>query len=135
MTQRIYFGHPVNFYNTEKESELIQKIQTRFPGAEIENPNHVKHQEGYKRYKGEDGKGNGMDYFFKEVLPPMIKGVFLPFEDGKFGAGVFKEANFMAESGKLIYEISLEGVISEMKIDSSRMLSVEETRERVYGKK
>ncbi len=134
MPQIIYFGHPVNFYNTEKESELIQKIQLEFPGAEIENPNQVKHQEGYKRYKGKDGKGNGMDYFFKEVLPPMTKGVFLPFEDGKFGAGVFKEANFMDESGKLIYEISLEGIIKVMEIDLSRALSVEETRERVYKK-
>ena len=76
-----------------------------------------------------------MDYFFKEVLPAMTKGIFLPFEDGKFGAGVFKEANFMAESGKLIYEINLEGIITGMNIDSSKSLSIEETRERVYGKK
>lgn len=132
MLQKIYFGHPVNFYNTDKEKELIQRIQREFPGTEVENPSEQRHQDGYKRYK--EKTGNGMNYFFQEVLPLMVKGVFLPFEDGKFGAGVFKEAEFMEKSGKLIYEINLEGIITgkRMAIDYSRALSVDETRLRVY---
>lgn len=132
MPQRIYFGHPVNFYNTEKEKELIERIKKAFPGTEIENPNQPHHKKGYQRYK--KGAGDGMDYFFKEVLPLCQKGVFMSFEDGNFGAGVFGEAELMKASGKLIHEINLEGIIKNMILDYSRALSVEETRKRVYYK-
>jgi len=64
----------------------------------------------------------------------MVKGVFMPFEDGNFGAEVFGEAEFMKKEGKLIYEISLEGIIKNIfDLDFSRKLSVEETRKKVYG--
>ncbi len=129
---KIYFGHPVNQYGTPEEGHLIELIKERFPEFAVENPNQPHHDEAYKRWKIETGKG--MDYFFKEVLPHIAAGIFLPFEDGKFGAGVYKEAEFLNGRGKPIYEINLEGKIKEMDLDQSRVLSVEETRARVYGK-
>jgi uncharacterized protein YqgQ len=127
---KMYFGHPVNFYNVPKEIELIKIIEKEFPSFRIENPNQLHHQEGYQKYKRETGRG--MDYYFKEVLPKMKSGIFLSFEDRKFGAGVFGEAEFLKKRGKLIYELTLEGKIDFMPIDYSRMLSIEETRKRVY---
>jgi len=71
-----------------------------------------------------------MDYYFKEVLPRMSAGRFLSFEDCKFGAGVFGEAEFLANLNKPIWEITPEGKISSLSLDNSRMLSIEEIRER-----
>ena len=131
--EKIYFGHPVNFYDTPKECDLIDAILKVWPNSFIENPNQVRHQVGYKEYK--ERTGNGMAYFSQEVLPKMDRGVFLPFEDGMFGAGVFKEAMKLAELGKPIHQIKLDGKISKMYISElHRMLSVEETRKRVYGR-
>lgn len=130
----VYFGHPVNFYNTPDESRLVERIQAYFPNGQIENPNQPKHDEGYKKWKLE--KGSGMKYFFEEVLPQMEVGVFLPFEDGFFGAGVYGEAEHLNKVlGRKIFEISLEGKVRSMSLDPARCLSVEETRKRIYGEK
>ncbi len=132
--ERVYFGHPVNLYHTPKEAELEQKINEFFPELNIENPNRKIHGEGYQTWKKKTG--NGMKYFYNQVLPNVKKGIFLPFEDGKFGAGVFKEAKWLADRGVDIYEINLNGEITKIKnLDSIRCLSIEETRKRVYGDK
>lgn len=128
----IYFGHTVDLYNTPKEGELIATIERALPQYGVENPNQPVHEEGYQTYKRETGKG--MRYYFEKVLPTMAAGVFQPFADGKFGAGVFGEAKFLHEQGKPIYEITLEGIVTELELDDSRALTVEETRARVYKK-
>ena len=128
---KLYFGHPVNVYNTPGEKRLCEIISREFPNAELENPNSLVHDEGYKKWKQE--KGSGMKYFFEEVLPKMSAGVFLPFSDGFFGKGVYGEAEQISNQGGKIFEVNLEGKINIMTLDSSRCLSVEETRKRVYG--
>lgn len=128
--KKVYFGHPVSYYGTITEKLLINSMMRGFPNWHIENPDQSIHDEGYKRYKLE--KDDGMLYFFEEVLPLMDAGVFLPFEDGMFGAGVYAEAKFLADNGKPIYEIDYDGGLSKLVLDESRKLSVEETRKRVY---
>lgn len=132
MKPKLYFGHTVDIYNTPKEQELIATIERALPQYKVENPNQPVHEEGYQQYKKE--KGSGMKYYFEKVLPVMAAGVFQPFADGKFGAGVFGEAKFLYEQGKPIYEITLDGIITELELDNSRALTVEETRTRVYKK-
>lgn len=127
---RVYFGHPVCFYNTKKEQFLLSCIERAFPGFDVENPNQPHHQEGYQRWKQWTGKG--MDYYFREVLPTMSAGIFLPFADGMLGLGVWGEAEAIYNAGKTIWEISLEGKIKELTLDKSRMLSHEQTKARVY---
>ena len=132
--ERIYFGHPINTYNSELEQSLIIAIERYFSAQEhqIENPNQACHQEGYQRYR--EQQGNGMQYFTCEVLPQMNVGVFLAFEDGALGSGVWKEAIFLQQQGSTIYEIDREGNIAELDLDESRKLSVEETRLQVRNK-
>lgn len=125
-TKTIYFGHPVNTYGTEPEAQLLAMISNSFPECEIENPNQEKHQEGYRRWK--EKTGNGMDYFFKEVLPACHLGIFLPFRDGRWPAGVYKEASFMAETGCRIFQIWHTGEIIRLNIENLVPLSIEETR-------
>lgn len=128
----IYFGHPVNFYNTEKERELCEIIKFNFPGHNLENPNQLHHQENYKIWKEE--LGNGMKYYFDIILPKMNAGIFLPFEDGMWGLGVFGEAEFIFKNGCPIWQIDLNGKVARVKsLDDSKRLSIEETRKRVYG--
>lgn len=127
---QIYFGHPVNTYGTDDEQRLIGIIHREFPDYDIENPNQQKHQEGYKQFKEE--YGNGMEYFYTQILPNMDAGVFLAFDDGMFGAGVYNEAQWIFNNGKQIYEINQNDDISDLLLTESRRLSVEETRSRVY---
>ena len=129
MKQKIYFGHPINVYDTELESFLMKKIYEVFPDAEIENPNQKHHAEGYKRYS--DSGGRGMDYYFKEVLPNCQAGIFLPFRDGKWGAGVFGEARFIFDLGRPILKIDPLGTIRIFLPDLAEVLTVEETRARI----
>lgn len=127
---KIYFAHPVNTYGTELEKELYFRINEAFPRHVIINPNKPQHQDGYKRWRDETGKG--MSYFYEEVLPKCKGIVLLAFRDGKFGAGVVGEARFMIKRGHLMWEISLQGELSRLyDIPKERTLSIEETRLRL----
>lgn len=109
MKKRLYFGHPINTYNTDLEQQLLRRISETFPDWEIENPNQKHHHAGYKHLK--ETTGNGMDYFLKQVLPDCHGGIFLPFRDGAWGGGIFKEAQFYAEQGLPVWIIDLNGDI------------------------
>lgn len=124
----LYFGHPLSTFDSELEEELMAKIDEEFPEYAIENPNQPRHKQNYEEW-AEDG--SGMDYYFEEVLPAMDAGVFLPFEDGSYGAGTAGEAEFLADRDRPVYEIDYTGVIRELDIDEMDVLSVEETRNRL----
>jgi len=127
--EKIYFGHPVDSYNTVLERELLRNISHAFKLFEIVNPNSPVHQQGYRDFK--ERFGNGMKYYFEMVLPEISVGVFLPFVDGMLGAGVFGEAEFLHQREKQIFEINNAGVICPMGLDLSRKLSIEETFARI----
>lgn len=93
---------------------------------EIIDPSLPIHQEGYQQYKKHNGRG--MDYYFAEVLPYVTIGVFLPFPDGTIGAGVWAEAEFLANRGCSVYEIDREGNIFQFDFNENRKLTVEQTR-------
>tara|TARA_Y100000310_G_scaffold343165_1_gene449586 strand:+ start:2523 stop:2933 length:411 start_codon:yes stop_codon:yes gene_type:complete len=127
---KIYFGHPISIYNTSKEAELITRIEQVFANYTVENPNQPHHTQGYQNFK--ISSGNGMLYYYQEVLPKMSAGIFLPFEDGMWGAGTFGEAEFLHELEREIYTIDLAGDILDATLDPSKKLSIEDTRARVY---
>jgi 3',5'-nucleoside bisphosphate phosphatase len=125
---KIYFGHAVSLYNTPIESSLEEVIATEFSEFVVENPNQKHHDEGYFRCAK---SGRGMDYYFNEVLPNMGAGIFLPFDDGMFGKGVYGEAEFLRDANKPIYEIDKESKIKPMLLDEKRCLSINDTRKRI----
>lgn len=127
---KVYFGHPINTYNTELEAGLIRKIRDKFTGWRIENPNQEHHQNGYREWK--EKYGNGMDYYYRQVLPWCSAGIFLPFRDGKWGMGVFGEAEFLTMHGYPIFQITHDLLISRVEdINLVPVLSLEETRKRI----
>ena len=117
----LYFGHPVAVYGAEIETELMSKIRAAFPGWHVENPNQTHHQEGYQRWKKDTG--NGMNYYFKIVLPRVSGGTFLAYRDGKWGAGVYGEALFVFGQGCPIWEVKPDGTV--VRTDPEKM--------RLYG--
>lgn len=127
---RLYFGHPINVYNTGLEQELLREIRTQFVGWIVENPNQPHHDEAYMARK-KSGQ-NPMGYFFDEVLPECDGGIFMPFRDGKFGAGVAGEAKNLAVRGCSIWQIDHLGNVSQWDPnDESTVLSIDDTRARV----
>ncbi len=139
ITGKLYFGHPINTYNNPLkgyhfpfEDWLMARIKGHFPDCIIENPNQEKHREGYQKWSKE--KKNGMLYFFEEVLPTCdAGGIFLPFKDGRWGAGVYGEAEKLAEKGLPVWTINYRGHIEDIpSLKEIIPLSIEETRERVY---
>lgn len=142
MSDLLYFMHPVNTYDTEIERFCLKLLAATLPSWKIENPNQPHHQEGYERYKAMPGR-IGMDYFPAEVLPPCRGGAYLPFRDGKVGAGIWKEADWLSDRGFLLWEIQIafvgEGsripdcttLVRTARIPENRRLTVEETRERI----
>jgi len=126
MYPRLYFGHPVNAYDTELEKSLLKTISDIFPQWHIENPNQKHHADGYKHYV--DSGQRGMEYYYREVLPECHGGIFLPFRDGKFGAGVFGEAKFLADRKCPTWQITAAGIISKLDLRADLALSVAETK-------
>lgn len=124
----IYFGHPLSEFGTDREVQLIDVIEDEFRQYTVENPNQPHHKEQYKQRAKE---GSGMEYYFEDVLPDMDAGVFLPFEDGQYGAGTAAEARFLDENDRPVYEIDYEGEIRSLNIETMDVLSVEETRNRL----
>jgi hypothetical protein len=121
MKAMLYFAHPITAYNTELERNLLRELGKTFGGWDIVNPNEPKHEAGYKRRQ--------MAYFLEEVLPSCSGIVVLPFRDGRWGAGIYKEAKFFVDHHYPVWTISPEGVL-EYVIDFNKIvpLSVEETR-------
>lgn len=125
--KRVYFGHPTSVFGTETQERCLLAISSRWSTCAIENPDCAKHEDGYRRY--------GMGYYLKQVLPLCDIGVFLAFEDGLFGAGVFEEAKWFEIAGRPRYEIFSDGRIDYLSLYRPRSLTIEETRARVHAAK
>jgi hypothetical protein len=121
MKAMLYFAHPITAYNTELEQKLLREIGLIFGGWEVVNPNEPKHEAGYKRRQ--------MAYFLEEVLPSCSGVIVLPFRNGSWGAGIYKEAKFFVDNHYPVWTISHEGVLEYVpNLSKIVPLSVEETR-------
>lgn len=129
MRKRIYFGHPINTYGTKLEKELLAEIAKALSDYVIENPGKKHHQKNVQRWIKKTG--NAMNYFFSVVLPKCQAGIFLPFRDGKWGAGIVGEAKFLHNKGFPIWQITFEGKISEANLAKIQVLSIKETTSRI----
>jgi len=129
MKPKLYYGRPINIKGSELDAVLLKKVFEDFFEWEIEDSGLPKHNEGYLRWKKE--KGNGMEYYFQEVLPACGGGVFLRFRDGKWGAGVYAEAKFFVDHGLPIWIIFPDGSIERGDLQNAEVLSIEETVKRI----
>lgn len=117
----IYFAHPVSDYNTGKEQADYLKIRHAFADCVILNPNQEAFQD---RYPAE-----GMA-LFEGLVKSCQMLVAVPFKDGQWGMGVWREAEIMSQMGGEVWELH-EGQLKRVDIKNIRPLSINETRERV----
>jgi len=110
MSIKIYYARPINLYNTPQDKRDIKTLTDL--GFEILNPNKEALQERYKT--------EGMDVFL-QAMQECNALTFRSFPDGKISAGVKKEIDKAIEMGIPVIELPT--------ITSSRVLSVEDTRE------
>lgn len=124
---RVYYAHPIWFYNTNTERADVATIEQQF-GCNALNPNTPEHDAGYNTRKAETGVG--MDYFFENVLPNCIACVFRADIDGMISSGVAVEAQWFLERHIPVYEIAAGLVISITALDPIRLMSIAESRKR-----
>jgi len=94
----IYFGHPRLYYNTKWETKAIQMITKKWPEFIILNPN--------QRQRFEKSVQKSGFKIFYTLTNRSEFGVFMLMENGKWGGGIYKEAERMEQQGKKIYEVS-----------------------------
>lgn len=133
MKHRVYFAHPVNTYDTPLEQLLLSHIALKWNGDTIVNPSDGIHKVAVARIKATDPNANVMGYF-TDLVKSCNEVVVLPFKDGKWGAGVYKEVEAVLDFDVRIWVIDphtfvIKGVHV---LDPALCLSVEETRARVY---
>ena len=127
---RMYYMHPVNTYNTPLEQDQMADIRRKF-GREwdVVNPNAPEHQKAYDEMKQKTG--NGMPYFVA-LADGCQAGVYLPFRDGKIGAGIAMEVRSLLGRGCQVWELRHDGRLFHTRVlDERRVLSVVETRSRI----
>ncbi len=130
----VYFAHPINTYGTPLERTLLELIAQKWRGDTIINPGDAEHEKVCKKIKEHDPNANVMGYF-TELVKKCDEVVVLPFPDGKWGKGVYAEAEAVLDlnAGKYVWAIDpvthVIRFVPELK--PALCLSVEETRARI----
>ena len=128
----IYFAHPINTYKTDIEKLCIEIIKNHFPNHSIINPSDDYYQLDFNKFRA-DNPTNYMIYF-KYLVDKCSIVVYLPFKDGKIGAGIWYEIHQLIDRSDEIYSIDLNNKsLNKVSIDyvDYNKLSIEETRERI----
>lgn len=130
----IYFAHPINTYKTSLEQKLLNLLAARWKDDIIVNPADRKHEVVVQKLKENNPDANVMGYFV-DLVKSCDAVVVLPFGDGKWGAGVYKEAEAVLnlQNGKWVWVIDpiTYDIRFVPKLNPKLCLSVEETRSRV----
>ncbi|MBI4068505.1 hypothetical protein HY413_03830 [Candidatus Kaiserbacteria bacterium] len=132
MRKKLYFGHPKGAYNTELEKQILKRIREHPDLLEYDvlNPNQPIYDlraEGI-RYTAPDG--SSME-FFRALARSCHAGIFLIFPDGKWGSGIFDEAEEIFYQAYPVWSIGFDGRISCINcLNLSWRLSREETSAR-----
>lgn len=125
---KIYYAHPISWYGSAVEQEDISTLLSAYSHATVVNPGH-KHYSNRAAFLKRMGH-NAMPYFYK-VQEDCDLIAFRSFDDGKIGAGVAGEILNAVALGQAVLEITDEGLVPFLSLTFDRILTVEETRERV----
>ena len=132
--RKVYFAHPINTYHTPLEEELLALIRKNFMGYEIINPSDAAHAVVVSEMKRDDPNANVMAYF-EGLVMPCHSLLVLPFPDGRWGAGVYREAEVAIEHKLELWIIDYETriIAPVTRLYAEDALSIEETKARVYN--
>lgn len=114
---RVYFAHPVSSYGRQAEQDALLLLQDSFPGARIIDPNTGEHQ----------ARGRKNFSYFEKLVQSCDTVAYLPFPDGKIGAGIAGECQALlaVKPDAVFHEIDLmRGRCSEVgELDRTRLLA------------
>lgn len=137
---KVYFAHPINTYNTEAESTIVMALEAT--GYKVVNPNSQQCRSRVSDFRAEYNdkaiSSPAVMGYFVGVCDGCDGGIFWAFEDGKIGAGVAKEIKSFFDRDAPVLEVMLAKDGETVQIEqvkeypADRVLSVEETRARVY---
>ncbi len=132
--RKVYFAHPINTYHTPLEDELIELIHGTFIGYTVVNPSDPSHSVVVSEMKRDDPSANVMGYF-EGLVVTCHSVLVLPFPDGRWGAGVYREAEVALACKREVWVLDYKTkIISPVtRLFSDDALSIEETRMRVYN--
>ena len=124
--RKIYFAHPRAFYSKPEEKKAEQLISKEFPEHIIVNPNVDWIQGRVEEL--------GFDIFFK-VINTVEFICAMPFKDGKFGNGTWRECDYANKKGKDIYVVNpWKGTLVKTPFNKIQGLSPEDTYYRIPKK-
>ncbi len=129
--RKIYFAHPINTYYTEYEEKSINILENE--GFDVFNPGTKEQQEKFKIYRMENPTDYYMKYF-KMLVDSCDDSAYLPFRDGKIGAGIVYEVTRSNKNGGNIYEVNItNNTLNKVNIEHvlENQLSIEDTRSRI----
>lgn len=124
---RIYYAHPMSWYDSLEEKNALEVISNYFKGCKIINPNNYEFRKRVKHCK----KKNVMEIFLHEVRNCDTI-VFSSFKDGYLGAGVAREVLEAILHEKEIYRVKGE-FINKYQDIMFPILSISKTRHRIYN--
>ena len=129
---KLYFAHPINTYGTPIEAACLLLIAELFPDFEVVNPSDQIHLDKVAELRKADPSANVMPYFV-DLVDTCDDVIVLPFGDGKWGAGVWAEAERIDRRGGAVWVINLKSntVTLEFSDLAEFRLTVEETRARI----
>lgn len=96
LVKKLYFAHPINTYGTPLECELISLIESIWPDYEIINPGDQIHKDKVSELRAKDPTVNVMPYF-EELVRFCSDIIVLPFGDGMWGSGIWREVEVFRE--------------------------------------
>jgi len=131
---RVYFAHPINTYGTPLERTILGILTLKWRGDTIVNPGSDEHRAVVDEMRRIDPSVNVMGYF-TELVKACNEVVVLPFIDGMWGAGVYKEAETVLDltNGRYVWVINPTTHVIRFvpRLKESLRLTVEETRSRI----
>lgn len=95
-TNKIYFGHAGDWYNTPQEKKGMLVISRQYPWYNVINPNRKGYDKRYLKL--------GFDLFFN-IIEQCEFGIFMPPKNGHWTVGIYEEAAYFHRLRKKVYVI------------------------------
>jgi len=132
MRKKLYFGHPKGTYDTELERRTLRRIAEHpdFLEYDVLNPNQPIYELRAEGVRYTDPNGSSM-VFFLALARSCQGGIFLIYPDGRWGSGIFDEAEEVFYQAYPVWSIDFDGRICDInRLNLDWRLSKEETSAR-----
>lgn len=122
---KIYYAHPMSWYDTSAEKEDIVKLNRL--GYEVLNPNQKKYSDMVNQMRRSNSDADIMSIFTK-LVKSCDAIAYRPFKDDTIGAGVAREVLDALVMEKKIINLS---TMKQELFHMNQILSIDDTRSKI----